>query len=103
MQSLAGHSEAHNPPTLEELQALDKRLDAILREHQGHDTRYVHGCRACIHRAAFNYQLGIDDTEARLFLSQIGTEMREAAIKEVNEVMGDAEFYVEPIKGEVAA
>jgi hypothetical protein len=97
-------THAQSDFTLEQLQDLDRRLDAILKEHEGHGSEYADGCRACIHRAAFNFQHGIKEVDARAFLSQFNGRIaqRDAAIVDVNEVMGD-EFFVAPIVGEVPA
>lgn len=88
--------------TFAEMQAIDKLLDELLCEHAAHDSSYFESkCRACIHRAAFNYQHNIDKVEARTFLSGISIPVREAAIKDVNYAMGDQEYYVAPIQGKV--
>lgn len=76
-------------------------LIKVLHYHGGHGGRYVEDCQACIAKAAWNFNRGIDDFEVRQFLSKLSVKYRDENIAEFNHLFQEKGYFIEPIESEV--
>ena|SRR5690606_9710807 len=83
---------AQSAESPEQIIAVNKALDSILNQHEGHE-RYNANCRLCIFAAARAYQQkGLSYRNARKFLSGIDVEIINDAIREVSTALDDYEL-----------